>query len=114
MMTPTDIEILQTALIQLFWIAIACGMLFGIVIHDSAFSFFHFLYCACRRYVIKRRLMANSALVSKIDSEDLYYWPDGGMCFRYEYEDFGFARSDDFEIVAYGTARWRKLLEHES
>lgn len=46
----------------------------------------------------------------KDDPEDIAVWPDGEWCFRDELGDYGW-KSDDYEIVAFGTPRWHDVTE---
>lgn len=41
------------------------------------------------------------------DIEDVFLWPDGVWCYRYEFEEMTH-KSDDYQIIKYGTK------EHEA
>lgn len=44
----------------------------------------------------------------KTDPDDLYLWPNGDYCTRDEYSNES-NKSDDFEVIPYGTNRWNEL-----
>ncbi len=45
-----------------------------------------------------------------VNGEDVFLWPDGDWCYRDEYEGMTH-KSDDFEVVLYGSPRWHELVE---
>lgn len=47
--------------------------------------------------------------MSTADIEDVFLWPNGDWCYRYEYSSNGW-RSDDFEVLPYGCARWSEVV----
>ena len=51
-----------------------------------------------------------SDIIQKASGDDLLVWPDGTVCFRSEVGMYSHM-SDDYEVVAEGTARWDCLLE---
>lgn len=48
--------------------------------------------------------------IRKSKPDDIVVWPDGTVCFYSELSEFTW-KSDDYEIVAEGTDRWRLLTE---
>lgn len=42
------------------------------------------------------------------DNEDVFLWPDGTWCHRYEYGEMSHM-SDDFEVLPFESDRWREL-----
>lgn len=45
------------------------------------------------------------------DPDDICLWPDGSYCARSELEEFQQGKSDDFEVIPYGTDRWSEVCE---
>lgn len=43
--------------------------------------------------------------------DDLFVWPDGSYCYRCEHEDAFSGKSDDFEVVRFGTPAYDQLSE---
>lgn len=44
-----------------------------------------------------------------MDHEDICLWADDSWCFRYELEEFGQGKSDDYEVIPFGTTRHEEL-----
>lgn len=44
------------------------------------------------------------------DVEDVFLWPDGVWCYRYEVEEYSY-KSDDYEVVKVGTIKWYDIIE---
>ena len=44
------------------------------------------------------------------DIEDIYFWPDGTWCYRYEFEEMQYM-SDDYLTYYFGTNAYDKFLE---
>ena len=44
------------------------------------------------------------------DVEDVFLWPDGVWCYRYEVEEYSY-KSDDYEVVKVGTIKWYDVVE---
>ena len=46
------------------------------------------------------------------DLEDVFLWPDGGWCYRFEfcYSNYGH-RSDDYETLQYDTPEYNAFME---
>ena len=49
--------------------------------------------------------------IRPISNEDILLWPDGFWCLRYEHSDHSGARSDDYEVIPFGTPRWESVNE---
>ena len=45
-----------------------------------------------------------------LDIEDIFVWPDGTWCYRYEKDEFAHM-SDDCAIVAFGTKEYDEFFE---
>ena len=45
--------------------------------------------------------------------EDVILWPCGTWCYREELEGYLTFKSDDFEVILFGTARWSEIVEAE-
>ena len=43
------------------------------------------------------------------DIEDVFLWPDGGWCHREEVDDYSH-KSDDYQILYFGTEEWYKIV----
>lgn len=43
-------------------------------------------------------------------AEDLIVWPDGTQCYRSEMGEYTH-KSDDYEVVAFGSVRYNQLIE---
>lgn len=49
--------------------------------------------------------------MSKKYSDDLFVWPDGSWCFRYEYcEECDKWRGDDYKVLTSETPEWSDFL----
>ena len=44
------------------------------------------------------------------DLEDIFVWPDGSWCFRYELSEFQH-KSDDRQTLYFGTPEWENFFE---
>lgn len=48
------------------------------------------------------------------DQLDIFVWPDGSWCYRFEYSSDDFSwKSDDFCVIYLTTPEWREFLEKE-
>lgn len=47
--------------------------------------------------------------IRPIDNEDLLLWPCGTWCYRHELPEMTH-KSDDYEVIPFGTARYDDLL----
>ncbi|UFK26741.1 hypothetical protein [Roseobacter phage RDJL6] len=45
--------------------------------------------------------------------EDICLWPNGDWCYREELEEYGASKSDDFEVVSFGTPRHQAIQEED-
>ena len=43
-----------------------------------------------------------------VDLNDMFCWPDGTLCYRYELTEYEW-KSDDYYVVYFGTPEWEKL-----
>lgn len=50
-------------------------------------------------------------MVQAISGDDILLWPDGYWCLRCEYDECTSDRSDDFEVIPFGTARHSVVSE---
>ena len=41
-----------------------------------------------------------------VDMEDIFIWPDQSWCYRYEYNEVGESKSDDFYVLEFGSPAW--------
>lgn len=41
-------------------------------------------------------------------SEDIFLWPDGSWCYRYDAYQFG--HKSDYEVIKYGTPAWHEFV----
>lgn len=41
--------------------------------------------------------------------EDVFLWPDGTWCHREEVDEYPY-KSDDYEVLYYGTEKWYKVI----
>jgi hypothetical protein len=44
-----------------------------------------------------------------VDLEDIFLWPNGEWCYRYEREQMNH-KSDDFEVLYFGTDRYQAFV----
>jgi len=42
--------------------------------------------------------------------EDVMLWPCGTWCYREDLHEFLTFKSDDFEIIRFGTPRWNEIV----
>ncbi|EJT0117264.1 hypothetical protein NVX19_003515 [Salmonella enterica] len=48
------------------------------------------------------------------DQLDIFVWPEGSWCYRFEYSSDDFSwKSDDFCVIYLTTPEWREFLEKE-
>jgi hypothetical protein len=45
-----------------------------------------------------------------MNNEDTCLWADGTWCYRYELHEMSHM-SDDYEVIAFGTARYEELVK---
>lgn len=50
--------------------------------------------------------------IKPIHPDDLIVWPDGTRCTRAELDEMRH-RSDDFELIPAGSAKWEELMKEE-
>ncbi len=48
--------------------------------------------------------------IRKIAQDDLVLWPDGTICHYYDLSGMSH-KSDDYEIIPFGSPRYQELLE---
>jgi len=48
--------------------------------------------------------------MNNADIEDIYLWPDGTWCYRYELEEM-LHMSDDYRVYYFDTKAYNELLE---
>lgn len=44
------------------------------------------------------------------DPDDVFRWPDGVWCYRTELDEYGH-KSDDYELIKFGSSEWDRLHE---
>ena len=44
------------------------------------------------------------------DPEDIFVWPDHAYCHRYELEEFSQGKSDDYEVLYWGTPQYEAFI----
>lgn len=47
---------------------------------------------------------------AKDNPQDLIVWPDGDQCLREDMDDYTW-KSDDYEVVPFGSDRWQELID---
>jgi hypothetical protein len=63
--------------------------------------------------VIRERTKTMATTPTTTSLEDVILWPCGTWCLREDLEDYLTFKSDDFEVIAFGTARWSEIIDTE-
>jgi hypothetical protein len=68
------------------------------------------LNCSLPHPITIRNITMPNDQTNTPNSEDIFVWPDGEYCYRYEYDRGDYTwKSDDCEILYLDTERWVKF-----
>jgi hypothetical protein len=62
---------------------------------------------------IRERTITMATTPTTTSLEDVILWPCGTWCYREDLEGYFTFKSDDFEVIAFGTPRWSEIIDEQ-